>query len=383
MLPISVLKDTAIGIEAHYYLQKALALQLKEPLVSALGGFPFGLKQMIQNDIRELRENSIKPVFVFSGLQMVPTEKPFSVPDDSAKLRTRAWELYDKGQAVEAVDMFGQAGVITVVELFRIVMRILRDEKVDFQVSPYASWPQLAYLEKTGYVDSIYGGSDLFLFDVEKVIVNFNLGTGHFYWVNKARLRSDLLLTNDHFVDAILLSGCSFCRPFPPLENSQQQFSDAVALIKRNRSVGNAINSHPDQTEYLDKFRKARAAIKHHPVMTEDGKVEQMNFHESPADVQDFIGLRLPEELYFYLSRGMIGSQVMDMITTGEYIQSPPLDGNESDEYKKFLNELNVMRTESLSLLSKSIHRLWFTRTLPTHRRLHRSGMCGRMCGDQ
>jgi len=145
MLPISVLKDTAIGIEAQYYLQKALALQIKEPLVSALGGFPFGLKQMIQNDMRELRENGIRPVFVFSGLQLVPTEKPFSVPDDSAKLRTCAWELYDKGQAVEAVDMFGQAGVITAVELFRIVMRILRDENIDFQVAPYAAWPQVGF----------------------------------------------------------------------------------------------------------------------------------------------------------------------------------------------------------------------------------------------
>jgi len=147
MLPLSVLKDTAIGIEAHYYLQKALASQLKEPLVSALGGFPFGLKQMIQNDMRELRENGIKPVFVFSGIQLAPTEKPFSVPDNSAKLRTRAWELYDKGQAVEAVDMFGQAGVITVVELFRIVMRILRDEKVEFQVSPYAAWSQVWFFQ--------------------------------------------------------------------------------------------------------------------------------------------------------------------------------------------------------------------------------------------
>ena len=172
---------------------------------------------------------------------------------------------------------------------------------------------------------------------------------------------------NDQLVDAVLLSGCSFCRTFPPLDNSQQQFADAVALIKRNRSVGNAITSHPDHTEYLDKFRKARAAIKHHVIMTEDGKVEQMNFHESPADVQDFIGLRLPEELYFYLSRGMIGPQVLDMITTGEYIQTSPLDGNESDEYKKFLGALNVMRTESLSLLSKSIHRYWMNREVKVY----------------
>ncbi|KAF8249944.1 hypothetical protein K440DRAFT_191693 [Wilcoxina mikolae CBS 423.85] len=53
LLPLSVLKDSAIGIDAHHYLQKALTSQLKEPLVSALGGFPFSLKTTIQQDVRE------------------------------------------------------------------------------------------------------------------------------------------------------------------------------------------------------------------------------------------------------------------------------------------------------------------------------------------
>jgi hypothetical protein len=142
-LPLSVLKDTILGIDTHYYLQKALTSQLKEPLVSALGGFPFSLKTTIQQDLYEMREAGIKPIFVFSGISLAPIEKPFLTPDDSAKLRTRAWELYDKGQAMDAVEAFGQAGVIHATELFRATMRILRDRNVDFQVAPYAAWPQV------------------------------------------------------------------------------------------------------------------------------------------------------------------------------------------------------------------------------------------------
>jgi hypothetical protein len=205
----------------------------------------------------------------------------------------------------------------------------------------------------------VYGSSELFLFDVEKVIVSLNLGTGHFQHVSKARLRGDVQLSPDQFVDAVLLSGCSFNRTFPPLEGSTAQFSDAVAMIKRHRTVGAAINTHPDQAAYLEKFKKARAAIKHHVIMLEDGKVEQMDFQESPGDVVDIIGPRLPEELYFYLSRGMIGPQILDIITTREYIQMPPLDNNESEEFKKFLTQLNVMRKESLSLLASFMHRWW------------------------
>jgi hypothetical protein len=143
MLPISVLKDAAIGIDAHHYIQKALSLPVKEPLVAALGGFPFSLKSSIQQDVRELREAGIKPIFVFHGILLKPSEPPFTAPDESMKLRSRAWELYDRGEAQPAVEAFGAAGVITAPELYRMVMRILRDEKVQFQVAPYAAWPQV------------------------------------------------------------------------------------------------------------------------------------------------------------------------------------------------------------------------------------------------
>ena len=138
-----MLKDAVVGIDAYHYLQKALASQLKEPLVPALGGFPFSLKTTIQQDMEEFRKAGIKPVFVFSGISPSPSEKPFSISDESVKLRTRAWELYDKGQAMDAVDAFGQAGVIPARELLRSVMRVLRDQDVDFQVAPYSAWPQV------------------------------------------------------------------------------------------------------------------------------------------------------------------------------------------------------------------------------------------------
>lgn len=206
------------------------------------------------------------------------------------------------------------------------------------------------------------------MFDVEKVIVNISLPTAKFWWVSKTRLRTDLgFHQNDQFVDAILLSGCSFCRPFPPLENSVRQFDDAVALIKRYKTVGNAIATMPDHAPYLEKFKKARAAIKHHVVLHVDGKVEPMNPEDSPNDVHEFIGQRLPEELYFYLSRGLIGPQVLDMITSFQYVQVAPLDNNESEEYKKFLTHLNSLRVESLALLTKNMHGYWKTREVKVY----------------
>ena len=141
-LPIAVLKDTAIGIDADSYLRKLL-VSLNEPLVSALGGFPYSLGSMLMRDVRDFRDAGIKPLFVFSGLDVAPTEKPFSAKDDSALLRTRGWDLYDGGRATEAVDAFSQAGVMSISDLIRLAMRFLADERIEFQVAPYAVWPQV------------------------------------------------------------------------------------------------------------------------------------------------------------------------------------------------------------------------------------------------
>lgn len=100
-----------MGIEADHYLQKLLTTApSKEPLVTALGGFPFSLKNTVEADIDDLHKAGIKPVFVFRGLKTVRTEKPFSTVDESPASRARAWELYDQGLANEAVEAFGAAG---------------------------------------------------------------------------------------------------------------------------------------------------------------------------------------------------------------------------------------------------------------------------------
>lgn len=144
-LPIAVLKDTAVGIDADSYLRKLL-VSLNEPLVSALGGFPYSLGSILLRDLRDFRDAGIKPLFVFSGLDIEPSEEPFSVKDDSAILRTRGWDLYDRGQATEAVDAFSQAGVMSISDLIRLAMRFLADERVEFQVAPYAVWPQVSHV---------------------------------------------------------------------------------------------------------------------------------------------------------------------------------------------------------------------------------------------
>src|SRR5277367_2858859 len=68
-LPLSVLSDSRLGIDASYYLQNLTdSPTSREPLLAATGGLPLALTQRIKSDLRALEKLRIKPVFVFPGL---------------------------------------------------------------------------------------------------------------------------------------------------------------------------------------------------------------------------------------------------------------------------------------------------------------------------
>jgi hypothetical protein len=76
--------------------------------------------------------------------------------------------------------------------------------------------------------------------------------------------------------------------------------------------------------------------------------------------MHEFIGQRLPEELYFYLSKGVIGPRVLNWRTFGEILEHPPLDNGDSEEYRTLVrDQLNDIRTSAVSLLSYSLHRVY------------------------
>lgn len=64
------------------------------------------------------------------------------------------------------------------------------------------------------------------------------------------------------------------------------------------------------KSHYVDMFCRARCVIKYHPVITDEGQVRPLNKEYAPNDIHEFIGYRLPDELYYYLMRGLISPQV-------------------------------------------------------------------------
>lgn len=266
---------------------------------------------------------------------------------------------------------------------------------------------QLVYYDKhpSQFIDAVYGPSEAFLFGIHKLITKFelkyqiheenedgypvkktvfDLDNSVFYWVDRKGCVEELgRLPSEVFLDALLLSGSSFLQSFPPLHNPAMfpkghQFRDVANIIMaNNRSVVRLCAHHSNDSllknlNYVDRYKRAMTSIRHHPIITDEGDVEILNKEQAPTDVGECVGLRLPEELNMYLSRGMLRPTFLGALNSGTILIAAPFDGGDSAKYRHLVKEqLRPLREETLALLAESLNyyyqkarevttRLWF-----------------------
>ncbi|KTW29683.1 hypothetical protein T552_00891 [Pneumocystis carinii B80] len=377
--PLSVLKDCRIGIEASYYLKQLVNhLPIKDPLIHATASVPVGLKTRILRDLSILEQNKIEPFFVFDGLRL--TSKTKKVPDENySKMCEDAWKSYNEGKFQQASNEFGLLANIEISSLYKILINILLEKKMEFLVAPYLSWAQLAYMIETtqSHIDAIFGSSNILLFNVDRLIINFDFDYLIFSWLNKQTILSSLGgITNEQFLDICILLGSDLCPTFPPLEMIFQVNGDVFRFlqdtIKIFKSGINAILNYrhtfvTKYSDYLESFFKAVCIIKYHIVLMENGKLLPLNESDAPNDIHEFISTRLPEEIYFYLSRGIIGPYIINILISGILVENAPMDSNDTQEYKDFLDNIFVIQTQSLNLLTQPLHRFYQAKNISAY----------------
>jgi hypothetical protein len=148
-LPLSVLADSRLGIDASYYLQLLTDNPpSREPLLAATGGLPLALTQRIESDLRALEKLRIKPVFVFPGL--TPNKRGKQLHhlehNDACRDRRDAWAKYESGQEEAATKLFEGKSSFAQWDLWRMVLRIFRHRNVEFIIAPYVGWAQVRRL---------------------------------------------------------------------------------------------------------------------------------------------------------------------------------------------------------------------------------------------
>ena len=200
------------------------------------------------------------------------------------------------------------------------------------------------------------------MFGSERVITRFDWDNPSFLWVGLEKCFTKLALSRDQFINLCLLSGSSILPPLPEVDTDSPKSKMQAARGVMSRA-GNDINTVLNDTKddnYRILFHKARYALKHPVVITMDGKVEHQNWESGPSDSHEFTGQRLPEEMYFYLSRGVIGPRVLNWRTRAETLETPPLDGGNSQAYKDLVqDELLPLRSQALALMTHSLNRYY------------------------
>jgi len=217
------------------------------------------------------------------------------------------------------------------------------------------------------------------MYEIDQLITKLDFEQAQFSWVTRRECIEALGATSTAmFVDACLLSGCSILPTLPQLENDltastrAPKIRAAADLLKRTQTNGNTLclqyQDDPAMiaTNYLDRYRKASLYIKHYVCIRPNGKIESVDGASAPSDLNNIMGNRLPEEAFAYLSRGVIGPEVLSWIASNEITERPPLDGGEADVYRQLVSqELTPLRTAALSLLTYSLARFY------QHKQIH------------
>ena len=174
-----------------------------------------------------------------------------------------------------------------------------------------SSTTQLFAPPKQNLTDAVFGGLELLLFGVLRLIVDIDFERGTFDWVDTKSMLLSLSLSSDEFLDACILAGFDYCVTFPPLLEQPFTFRYACEMVKNFKTGFAAVRqyaTHPSVQKlgYMDLFLRARCIVRHHPVYLTSCVCEPLTKEASPNDLHDIVGPRLPNDLYFLLSQGIV-----------------------------------------------------------------------------
>jgi hypothetical protein len=236
---------------------------------------------------------------------------------------------------------------------------------------------------------------------VDKIITSLDLSASSptFQFVSKRLITTELSVNEDQFLDIAILVGFDQYPPFPPSVH-EQALKATVDMVKHYKSGSATVSAFSEHhavkaIQFTDHFARTRALIKYSLVLTSDGAVQPLSLainntppgqsgtgshhgqHHStavdiPSDLHDVFTHRLPDEVYFYLSRGLIGPQALIWLTAGQVVESPPLDNGETNEFKRFVKEVITdgqtgPRATALALISSVLHSFWGKKAVVGH----------------
>ena len=117
---------------------------------------------------------------------------------------------------------------------------------------------------------------------------------------------------------------------------------------------------------------RARLAVKFSLILTTSGSCipwplviqppQPVTAADVPGDLDEIFSLRLPDEVYFQICKGLISPQVIGWLTSGMIVESQPLA--DSADYRRFIKDVitdghTAPRCTTLALLTHALQTQW------------------------
>jgi hypothetical protein len=183
------------------------------------------------------------------------------------------------------------------------------------------------------------------------------------------------------FRECLIIAGSSLLKTFPPLLDQEDRFLhdrhfNIDTVLRYYRKCGGNVRAmcqlYPDNAElkkidYFDRYMRIYTAVKHMIVLEKRDLVVPLEADSAPDNLQDCIGLKLPEELFYYIFVGMISPKVPQWLNSSEILIQSPYEGADVSQYQHLVkDQLGPLRQQCLSLLAFSMHRSFQHKTITT-----------------
>ncbi|QHS75823.1 Mkt1p [Saccharomyces paradoxus] len=315
---IEALNNCTLGIDVNHYVSRLLTNK-REQYLDAIGGFPTSLKMYLESDLKIFKDFNITPIFVFNGgltYNQLEASGHFTAASASASIssatagsggtnattrsntesvllqRNRGWTQWNNlvssnqnsyiDQPIQPQEPFRHNTPIDSKAYQNDLIAYFIEHGYMYQVAPYSSWFQLAYLLNSAYIDAIYGPTDCLMLDcVDRFILGMEFPNKEFRFIDRSRVMKDLGCTHEEFIDIAMAVGNDL-QPttLPPLQiyPVPQLFDIALEMVLNTGTnfyayqLSTALQN--DSKENIQNYQRGISALRYMPVLKDTGKVE-------------------------------------------------------------------------------------------------------------
>ncbi|WBW72009.1 post-transcriptional RNA stability regulator Mkt1 [Schizosaccharomyces osmophilus] len=439
---ISQIANRKLGIDASYFLIELLRrLSAEELQAISVDGESEILNTYVNSFLDVLKNYSITPLFVFNGIpltfeasgqgeasrkQSKLSRMQYSLssfdPYD-ANIHTNLYRMDPDGnshrnQSENRRTFLYSNQRDSLDRLCDFLKKILDTKDIDYFVAPYLAMAQLSYFQggaSKSYVDAVYGPEDLLLFDVKRPILSItipylqsesfrsslsnpqqnesNKQSSTIQWLDGDAIFQDSRCASwSQFVEACLLCGTSISPTLPQFEGTFL-LKSSIELVTMLGSAYRVVEGFADTMpsgsaqELLQQYRRSFCYLNYCIIMNEKGiATPPVPENSVPTNINAIMGTRLPNELYYYISRGLLPSRMISALVSGCFsdpvsILEQHIANYSSQEsakpepaahknavamaavnQRRFVDDLEEIWSQGLNLLTQPLHRFYQAR---------------------